>query len=807
MPGVEISTNEGHLLAIWEEGTPCTSVEELLIKLGIGKDDQGKLDVAADVTFAEAAKQVSTAGGLAIAAHIDRPRGVLKLEVAAHRRRTLLEPALAAVEVADLATVALVATQVGSSRVLACVRGSDVTMPGKNVHVLTGIGSRRTWIKASRPDLIGIRHAVADPELRVSLEEPVAPDSHAYVESVAFTGGFLDGQTISMSPDLTCLLGGTGTGKSLVLEGLRYALDQQVDRDRFPAIRGEVDSRLRFAMGNSGSVRVTCLVAGERYAIERAYSADNDGVSTVFQYVDGDWTEITSSPVELITINAFSQGEALEYSREPVGRMNLVDAGLDFGELPQQIDEVTGKLRQNATQLLAQRHRVSDLEQAVAQEANVDERVRELSALFDKDVVKQQESWKTEDASLNSALRGIPRADSLELKVTAFHGQAEVFENSTLFERAAKIVSDLESSVERSMGDIRTSITSADAQLRELKAEWQTRFDGFKATLDDELNKVGEGSSLVALRTQLERLQGQLVEIRAQRASLDAVERPKLERLSGERETLLDALQTLRDRRRQLRRGRTEALNAKTAGIVRLDVPSEPDNSAFGACLATLKTGSRVRDDVLARIAERVHPFRLVRSFLKGDLNAVVDDKLGIDAGSVARLFANLDERSLWKQLLDAQICEMSDRLNVKFRRDDETYAPIEQLAHGQRCTAILVVLLADGVTPVVGDQPEDALHAPWIEAYLVDRLRGLRGERQYTFATRSPGIVVGADAEQIITMRATAGRGEVEATGSLERHDLNRLALHHLEGGPIPFQRRSKKLEVSVVPPLRPNP
>ncbi len=69
-------------------------------------------------------------------------------------------------------------------------------------------------------------------------------------------------------------------------------------------------------------------------------------------------------------------------------------------------------------------------------------------------------------------------------------------------------------------------------------------------------------------------------------------------------------------------------------------------------------------------------------------------------------------------------------------------------------------MLLADGNDPVLVDQPEDALHAPWMEEYLVDRLRQLRGARQYVFATRSPGIVVGADAEQIVTMKANAGRG-----------------------------------------------
>ena len=110
--------------------------------------------------------------------------------------------------------------------------------------------------------------------------------------------------------------------------------------------------------------------------------------------------------------------------------------------------------------------------------------------------------------------------------------------------------------------------------------------------------------------------------------------------------------------------------------------------------------------------------------------------------------------------------------------------------------------MLADGDTPVLVDQPEDALHAPWIEEYLVDRLRSLRSSRQYLFATRSPGIVVSGDAEQIVTMKATAGHGQIEAVGSLERYELNALALEHLEGGRVPFSRRTLKLKVSVDPP-----
>ena len=50
------------------------------------------------------------------------------------------------------------------------------------------------------------------------------------------------------------------------------------------------------------------------------------------------------------------------------------------------------------------------------------------------------------------------------------------------------------------------------------------------------------------------------------------------------------------------------------------------------------------------------------------------------------------------------------------------------------------------------------------------------------------------------MTIKATAGHGDVEASGCLERYDLNRLALHNLEGGSLPFKRWTRKLEVSTL-------
>lgn len=798
LPGVEISTSEGHLLAIWEEGTAVTVINDVLARCGIGHKDHGKLNVATDVGLAGAAEYVAASGGLAIPAHIDRPKGLMSLAVRAQLYKTLLSQSLSAVEIVKTETEAEVLAKVQGKRILACVRGSDTWDQATSAHSLSGIGARRTWVKASRPDLVGLRHALADPELRVRLTQPADP-AYPVLEQIEIVGGFLGGQQISLSPDLNCLLGGTGVGKSLILEAIRYALKQQLDRSAFPKLWEEIQSRLLAALTETGVVKLKVTAGGHHYSIERPFSQDGSSPAIVLQQFADGWAQIDVEPNELLAIAAFSQGEILEYSREPVGRMALVDTAIDLRDITANIVDLTQSLTVNAQELIKARENVRSLAKIAATKDQISDQVQELASLFDTTVVKQQEGWKREDTLLKNVRADLHNMVVPEYEVPALLA-AEITNNAALFATATTILANLDVSLKKGVSEMENNIKTALGALETVSQHWDSRFQAFKTQLDAQLEAVNPGASLTTLRSRLEDLQAKLLEASKAKTDLENVAQPKLGATLARREEMMNQLHETRKARRELRRKRVAALNSKTAGFVKLNVPGIGNPSEFRAALNGIKVGSRVREEVLDAIARTVHPLEFVRALWDGDVNRLVNTKDGIDATNVARLLTNIHDRKLWEMLLAIQVIDLPDMLTIKFKKpDDGKYALIEELAHGQRCTAILVILLADGNTPVLVDQPEDALHAPWIEDYLVDRLRSLRGTRQYVFATRSPGIVVSGDAEQIVTMKATVGHGEVEALGSLERHDLNKLALHHLEGGPIAFNRRTRKLAVST--------
>lgn len=797
LPGFELSTSEGHLLAIWEEGTPAHTLEDVLVSVGIPRSRFGDPAAIATKMMDDCAKEILAAGGIAIAAHIDKERGILAQPVQTRVNQLLGESAIAAFEFVLPDTPAKVEAKLQGHRSPALVQGSDTYSAVLSRHSLTAIGQRRTWVKAGRPDLCGIRYALDDPGLRATLDDPALNESHPMIESVRISGGFLAGTDVNLSPDLNCLLGGTGAGKSLALEAIRFALDQQVDGDVFSGIRDEVDSRLASALGDGTEVKVEVATKAGRYRIRRAF-AQRGSKPLVDQDVDGDWVTIDRNPPSVITIAAYSQGEILEYARQPVGRVGLVDAHLDLSTLDARIARTEADLRTNAEKLIAARTKVHDLSEKASKVTELEERERDLSSLFTPELVEEQRLWTSERGELKSLSE---QAESVSFARPTEPSQVseKIADHRPHYERIRVAQIELRRVIDEAEASFKSRLAELRAIVGEVRAELEAEFKEVQAKLDGEVESLGGGSFKVLLR-ELESIQVVLGGARLAANELKTTAQPHLDALEAERETLLSELKRTRDERRNLRRARTQELNSKTAGLVKIDIPSSGDTSPFRLELDRIKVGSRVQDRVLDQLAKNVHPYSFARALWSGDPTKIGKLPQGVTAADISRLHANVADRDYWDRVLELQQVDVPDVLNVKFKKPESgDYASIENLSHGQKCTAILVILLADGNNPVLIDQPEDALHAPWIEDYLVSRLRELRGTRQYIFATRSSGLVVSADSEQLVTMRATSDRGEIEASGSLERHDLNRLALHHLEGGRIPFGRRARKLSSSI--------
>ena len=88
------------------------------------------------------------------------------------------------------------------------------------------------------PSFDGVRLAFQDGEARVRLEDEIPADIPRVV-GAKLEGGFLDGQAVHLSPNLTCIIGGQGAGKSTLFEAVRILCrhpsgSRLVDSDAWP---------------------------------------------------------------------------------------------------------------------------------------------------------------------------------------------------------------------------------------------------------------------------------------------------------------------------------------------------------------------------------------------------------------------------------------------------------------------------------------------------------------------------------------------------------------------------------------------
>ncbi|WQS46913.1 AAA family ATPase [Helicobacter pylori] len=120
----------------------------------------------------------------------------------------------------------------------------------------------------------------------------------------------------------------------------------------------------------------------------------------------------------------------------------------------------------------------------------------------------------------------------------------------------------------------------------------------------------------------------------------------------------------------------------------------------------------------------------------------------------------------------------------------------LNETSFGQRCTAVLVVLLSLGNNPIIIDEPEAHLDSALIAKYLVTLIKERKQERQIIFATHNANFVLNADVELIIQLKNE--NNKIIAQSFTIESDGYRDDLLKLEGGEEAFKNRERKYGIT---------
>jgi len=138
---------------------------------------------------------------------------------------------------------------------------------GSDCKSISDIGNgKKSYLKIGAFSFDAVKFALIDKNNRVS--KNTIEYKHSHIRNIRFTGGTLAEQEIHFSPELNTLIGIRGSGKSSVLEVLRYVLE--IPFGEKSGDRKYKENLVAFTMGSGGKVGIDAVNRfGQTYTIRR----------------------------------------------------------------------------------------------------------------------------------------------------------------------------------------------------------------------------------------------------------------------------------------------------------------------------------------------------------------------------------------------------------------------------------------------------------------------------------------------------------------------------------------------------------
>ena len=593
--------------------------------------------------------------------------------------------------------------------------------------------------------------------------------------SLRVIGGFLDGLNLVFDTGLTCLIGARGTGKSTILELIRFCLDQLPRKDLSTAARKRLDSMIAGNL-NGGRVELEVETAdGARYFISR---------------VEGEDPIITDKernpvPVKLpgfFRAEIFSQNEVEGIADQKRFQLDLIDSfrPMEIIELDWEIDCLSGAIVQVAQEAAPLRNEVQMLDEKLKQLPNIEERLKAYKMEGDSSaeeldkahVAKAQRDRESRAMRTANEVLVRYRADvqgmigKLKAELTGKFNELMKGDNAALME---EVIENLRAAVRKTDEQFNLALAAVDA--------CQLKQDALSRTLGEQ-HQVQE----LAFRALVEK-HSAFQKQSAERAGLDR----QLNELAEVKRT-----REQRDQRFQIRQQIADKLNKALLPDVRVTLAQDGDTTCYRELLEThLKPTGMRHVAVAQKISQAIPPVQLADLVSAGDLTALAEQgNLNTDqAGKVVQAFRDP------VRLAELRAVQLRDQPLIELR-DGATYKDSSTLSTGQKCTTILPILLLDSANPLLIDQPEDNLDNRFIYQTVVSKIEQARESRQLMFITHNPNIPVLGEAGEVVVMESDGEHARVLTHGDVD-HCRDSI-INLLEGGEEAFRQRGSRYKIA---------
>ncbi|HPD16239.1 MAG TPA: AAA family ATPase [Planctomycetota bacterium] len=625
---------------------------------------------------------------------------------------------------------------------------------------------------------------------------PKARQGYHKLRALEVVGGFLDGACFEFSDALNCLIGCRGTGKTTVLEFVRYALAAlPAGEDNRPLCRN-IESLVRSNLGG-GRLKLTIETKdGLCYVVHRTFNEDPQVFTP-----EGKATGIALGHGGLFSADVYSQNQIENIANNPRFQLTLIDTFIEteVQEVEAGLRAVHRDLQTNAAGILRLEREIAELDEGLGELPVVEEQLKAFAQGEGENVdeINRQHALKAlRDrekrgvVGLGTAVRDFRndlagRAGQLQRLIPA-HLEAELLAGpnkaivTEVRDAVRQCAEEVDASIRTAVGRLDAALENLLALAQKLKAAHQEQDQVFRSVIETHEHAQAQAAE----RTRLEQRRNELM---AQQRSRDE-KRGELRRHLEARADMLKRASEFRDRRFQRRYQVAEHLSARLAPTIRVRVEQFGNADEYMAKLQEGLRNSGVQPGRAAlKIANGFAPPDFARAVRQNDVDALTDlaELNQEQARKVISAFGAT------QRIFEIESVELFDLPHIELLDGDE-YKDSTTLSTGQKCTTILPILLLESESPLLIDQPEDNLDNRFIYETVVRSVQDVKTKRQLVFVTHNPNIPVLGEAERVFVLSSSGKKATLDRVGSVDecKGDIETL----LEGGREAFELRMQK-------------
>lgn len=803
IPGIEVSTTQGHLLLYFEK---IDSLQQFYGKLSFNEDHS-----VCSQGIVECLNLANQYDGIGVLAHITLDSGFEKVinRFGPHMEQIFMCKNLLGLEITNKNDFYLYTDNDNNpehKKLLKIWRESldnklhrdFAKLMSSDSHELIKLGknaegnNRLTRLKMPTLSFRSFFIALMSSESRVRLEDKI-PVSRPIIKHIKLEGGLLDGTDIELSPNLTCIIGSRGAGKSTLLESIREgsgnkSFSKVCDSEVWPQ---------NIILDYTDEAEQTQIFQREKNANVVNRSDPNFGITTI--------------PIE-----SYGQGDTantIQHSEEnPQVIINFLDSFLDLSLLKTQDAEFVDLLRSNQSEMNKLRINIVSLPDA--KKALENER-RKLKAL---EQTKAAEIVKLHNALLQERDFRKTLIQELSNLVKTYR---DILGNTDLFKKVSEMSDDRIVVGKEYFSNVKSIINSFSALVssksNELNEALNEKIDELKTQLNLWNAKESEIQAKIDEKKQELMQQGIPFDLgKINQISKDIIDyEKKVNKLQDEQKQLTELLKIRQELIQKRIENKKEITRHHLAFAKKINDSLKVNVSDFFVTIKytesvyspefeeTLKALMGWRTTQVMKssiISKNMGVYEFVQAVKKKDVNTLkgitYKNEQFLREEEIRNIIEVLNEGCKYEDLeclnyddypqitVTKVVNENGDRQNITRR--------ISQLSLGQQQSVLLsILLLSDSERPLLIDQPEDNLDSEFIFKTIVGNLRKIKEHRQVIIVTHNPNIAVLGDAELIIPLKSTSIHSQVISSGSIDNAETINLCCNILEGGDSAFKQR----------------